>query len=114
VRDEVNRLLEAARQDKTIGTSLGAMVVLRARGETLALLERHASDLPTLFIVSQVSLEPAPPEAPELDITVTRADGIKCPRCWRTVGRTSTAPETEGLCERCVEALEASGANLAR
>jgi isoleucyl-tRNA synthetase len=114
VRDEVNRLLEAARQDKTIGTSLGARVTLRARGETLALLERYVSDLPMLFIVSQVDLEPASAEAPELAISVSRANGVKCPRCWRTVTRTSTEPATEGICDRCVGALQAGGASLAR
>ena len=47
IRDEVNRALESARQAKTIGTSLGAQVTLRARGESLTLLDnvpRRAAD----------------------------------------------------------------------
>ena len=58
VRDEVNRALEVARQGKVIGTSLGALVTLAAGGETGRLLREYEADLPMLFIVSQVALEP--------------------------------------------------------
>ena len=39
IRDQVNAALEIKRQDKTIGTSLGARVTLRATGEAADLLE---------------------------------------------------------------------------
>ena len=58
VRDEVNRALETARQDKLIGTSLGARVTLAAGGEAGRCSREHEADLPMLFIVSQVALEP--------------------------------------------------------
>jgi isoleucyl-tRNA synthetase len=105
VRDTVNAALEARRQDKTIGTSLGARVRLRAAGDTLALLRQHEADLPMLFIVSQVAVEDAGTGTDQVDVDVTRAEGHKCPRCWRVVDIVSTAPETEGLCERCVDAV---------
>jgi isoleucyl-tRNA synthetase len=38
-------------------------------------------------------------------VTVTRADGVKCERCWRVVPEVSSAPDRSGLCSRCVEAL---------
>ena len=38
-------------------------------------------------------------------VEVVRADGEKCPRCWRTVEAVSSAAATAGLCERCVQAL---------
>jgi isoleucyl-tRNA synthetase len=107
VRDAVNVALEARRQDKTIGTSLGARVALRAGGGTAALLARYRDDLPMLFIVSQVDLD-TPGEADAgLEITVTRAEGEKCARCWRVVPSVSPGPDTEGLCARCVEAVAA-------
>jgi isoleucyl-tRNA synthetase len=106
VRDEVNRSLEAARQSKTIGTSLAAHVALRASGETAALLETYREQLPMLFIVSQLDIAAHAGDSP-LDVTVTRAEGEKCPRCWRTVPTVSTDAESLGLCERCIGALPA-------
>jgi isoleucyl-tRNA synthetase len=108
VRNEVNAALEARRQDKTIGTSLGARVVLRAAGATGAMLERHRDDLPMLFIVSDVELTRLAGEQESLSVEVMRADGQKCARCWRVVPEVSTAAATEGLCDRCVAALSAA------
>jgi isoleucyl-tRNA synthetase len=99
VRDVVNRQLEAARQAKTIGTSLGAQVVLRAGGATLDVLRAQANDLAMLLIVSDVRVEPAG-DQDTLEVQVERADGQKCARCWRTVPLTA-----EGICERCTTAL---------
>jgi isoleucyl-tRNA synthetase len=66
-----------------------------------------------LFIVSQVDLLRADGEGPDLEITVTRAEGDKCPRCWRIVTSVSSAPGTQGLCDRCVEALQGNGRPVA-
>jgi isoleucyl-tRNA synthetase len=105
IRDEVNRELEGARQAKTIGTSLGARVKIRARGETLALLERYRGELPMLFIASQVDLEASKGEGDGLEVAVERAEGDKCARCWRIVTDISKAADTQGICGRCVDAL---------
>ncbi len=102
VRDQVNAALEIKRQDKTIGTSLGARVTLRAEGETADLLRQHLQDLPMLFIVSQVELETGTGSA--FDIAVAKADGEKCGRCWRIVPSVSAEPATAGLCDRCIDA----------
>jgi isoleucyl-tRNA synthetase len=104
IRDDVNRALEAERQAKTIGNSLGAKVIVRAGGDDARLLERYREDLPMLFIVSQVELQPGAADAP-LEVTVARADGEKCARCWRTVATVASAGPTAGLCDRCVDAL---------
>jgi isoleucyl-tRNA synthetase len=113
VRDEVNRALEAARQAKTIGTSLAAHVVLRTRGDAANLLEAYREALPMLFIASRVDVEPAAEADAELQVSVSRAEGEKCPRCWRTVPSVSTSTETLGLCERCVGALPSAAGRLA-
>jgi isoleucyl-tRNA synthetase len=113
VRNDVNRALESARQSKTIGTSLAAHVRLRVRGATAALLEPYRDQLPMLFIVSQVDLDTAAGDGPELEIDVTRAEGDKCPRCWRMVPSVSTAPDTLGLCDRCMGALPSAAGRLA-
>ena len=105
VRDVVNAALEAKRQDKTIGTSLGARVAVRASGETAALLERYRDDLPMLFIVSEVALESKAGGDDTLEVDVERAEGQKCARCWRVVPQVSSSAGTEGLCDRCLAAI---------
>ena len=109
VRDDVNRALESARQGKTIGNSLGARVVLTAGGATAELLGRYRNDLPMLFIVSQVSLQSGGSED-TLAIDVGRAEGHKCARCWRIVDEVSSSHDTDGLCDRCVDAVGGSQA----
>jgi isoleucyl-tRNA synthetase len=105
VRDIVNVALEARRQDKTIGTSLGAHVLVRAGGETGALLDRYRDELPMLFIVSQVDLVIDTEGVPDVEVIVSRAAGVKCARCWRVVDGISADADAEGLCERCVGAV---------
>jgi isoleucyl-tRNA synthetase len=105
IRDEVNRALEAARQEKTIGNSLGAHIRLRARGKAAELLQSARDDLAMLFIVSQLDFQSMEGDGPDVEVTVTRAAGEKCARCWRIVSATSKDQRTEGLCDRCMDAL---------
>src|SRR5258708_32029851 len=74
VRDAVLKALEQARQSKFIGAPLEARVRLAG-----ADVDDYAADLPALFIVSQVILEPGS----ERSVTVERADCAKCERCWK-------------------------------
>jgi isoleucyl-tRNA synthetase len=101
VRDVVNAALEARRQDKTIGTSLGASIVVRAGGDTARLLESVRDDLAMLFIVSHAELDATGDAEAAVEVQVSKAQGEKCARCWRVV---PTSPDS-GLCERCTAAL---------
>lgn len=104
-RDVVLRSLEEARNAKLIGASLEAKVTIEASGETYDLLERYKDDLRYLFIVSQVELARGGEGAP-LKVSVARADGEKCERCWNystQVGKFASYPTA---CERCVAALK--------
>jgi isoleucyl-tRNA synthetase len=38
-------------------------------------------------------------------ITIERASGVKCERCWRIVPSVSSEPASAGLCDRCQDAL---------
>jgi isoleucyl-tRNA synthetase len=118
MRDEVNKALESARQQKVIGNSLAARVHIRASGAAADLLERYRDELPMLFIVSQVTVERSPGgpnvEGRVDDIAVHKADGVKCQRCWRFVPRVASAPDREGLCDRCVDALAGADTRAAR
>jgi isoleucyl-tRNA synthetase len=98
VRTEVLKALEAARNEKRIGAPLEAKVTLAAGEELHPLLEEHRNDLPGLFIVSQVNV--ACGEGP-LAVTVDRADGVKCERCWKytlDVGSEAALPTVCGNC----------------
>jgi isoleucyl-tRNA synthetase len=113
IRDDVNRALEAERQAKTIGNSLGAKVILKARGEDAKLLSRYRDDLASLFIVSQAEFVPVDLEESGVEVIVSRAEGSKCPRCWRVVLSVSAASGMEGLCDRCVDALQRTSGTVA-
>jgi isoleucyl-tRNA synthetase len=120
LRAEVLQDLERARTQKFINASLEAKICLRSKGLYLELLERHAKDLPGLFIVSQVEVLPfdGPVDsdhAQPLHVHVLRADGTKCQRCWNYSTHVGENPRYPGVCERCSEALaEIEGWELAR
>ena len=105
VRNHVNVALEEQRQQKVITSSLSARVGLAAVGPLAALLHQYRDELPAIFGVSQVVLEQAAADQAEVAVSVHRADGIKCERCWRYVPSVSDAVEFKGLCDRCVDAL---------
>jgi isoleucyl-tRNA synthetase len=114
VREAVNVEIEKLRKAKTVGKSLEAAVELTASGELLGLLRRHLDDLPTLFIVSEVTITEARGgdgrEGAALPlINVRRAGGVRCDRCWRYVPSVNDATGREGLCERCEQALSEAG-----
>jgi isoleucyl-tRNA synthetase len=115
VRDLALKKLEEARQAKLIGTSLEAVVEVLASPPKLDLLMRHRDDLAAIFIVSAVRVGPhpahekAPGEEPDVLVSVRRAPGRRCDRCWNyleTVGQNAAHPS---ICHRCVAALAEAG-----
>ncbi|MCX6549899.1 MAG: isoleucine--tRNA ligase [Acidobacteria bacterium] len=120
LRAAVNAELEKLRQSKTIGQSLEAVVHLRGTGAMADLLAASWSQLPALFITSQVDDRTDPPgagtdpvegsvfvesEGSAVHIVTARAGGAKCDRCWRYVPAVSAAAGREGVCPRCDNAL---------
>jgi isoleucyl-tRNA synthetase len=103
LRERVLAQIEPLRKDKRIGSSLQAKVVVTPSKADAAFLKRYERDLPMLFIVSDVELRPA--HDAESGITIERASGVKCQRCWRYVPAVSADPAWEGLCDRCQAAL---------
>jgi len=104
VRDQVLAKIEPLRKDKQIGSSLQAKVTLSATGDDLALLRSHEAQLPMLFIVSEVEVREGT-QGGGLEISIDRARGVKCERCWRYVANVSADPERPGICDRCQDAL---------
>ena len=94
VRDVVLKALEEARQAKLIGTSLEARVRLQG-------YKGFEAQLPSVFIVSQVVLEPGE----ELKAVIERADGVKCERCWKYSTAVGQDAEFPTVCDSCSAAL---------
>ncbi|MEW6350340.1 MAG: isoleucine--tRNA ligase [Thermodesulfobacteriota bacterium] len=115
-REEVCKALEQARAAKEIGSSLEARVTVEASEEIIQSL-RLVEDLEDLLIVSELELSPPeelnPSEEgenrPWARVTVGKASGAKCPRCWvwrKDVGTDSRHPD---VCRRCATVLSESG-----
>ena len=105
MRDQVLKSLETARQEKFIGTGLEARVHLDAGADLYPLLESYRAELPSLFIVSQVSLANG---AEGLAVKVEKADGSKCERCWKyrtDIGQDGDFPTICGSCASSVKEL---------
>ena len=102
VRNEVLKALEVARQNKFIGAPLEALARLKASGDLQTLLNRYRKELPGLFIVSQVLLEPG---QGALEVTIERAQGDKCERCWKYTTDVGQNADYPTLCAPCVEAV---------
>ncbi len=103
LRLEVNKALEEARTAKLIGSSTEAKVTLTVNKSDLeSLLMAYQSDLRYLLIVSQVEVLKG--EA-DLDISVAKAEGSKCVRCWNFSTHVGESAEHPELCERCIDAL---------
>ncbi|HSM93016.1 MAG TPA: class I tRNA ligase family protein, partial [Anaeromyxobacteraceae bacterium] len=102
VRTAVQGKLEEARRAKLIGSGLEAMVTIRAEGEQRKLLESAKAELPTLFIVSKVVLDP---QSGPLSVEVARAPGQKCDRCWVYAEDVGKAPAHPTVCGKCADAL---------
>lgn len=113
VRVDVQKALELARNEKKIGKSLEARVVLGADGELFDFLKSVENALPEIFITSDVEVveekQAFAGDVEGLTVGVEAAKGEKCERCWKfsqTVGRDSKHPE---LCAHCAAVLAEMG-----
>ena len=107
IRDDVKKVLEQARADKTIGSALEAGLTLYCSKEVYDFLNAIPMDeLADLFIVSHVDLVEGEGGVKGLveglGVSAAHAAGNKCLRCWKyetTVGE-------DGLCPRCAKVLK--------
>ncbi|HEX7252774.1 MAG TPA: hypothetical protein VF376_07845, partial [Thermoanaerobaculia bacterium] len=108
LRKEVAVILEEARRQKEIGSSLEGAVQL-TRNESLE-RDREAtgtrdSGLADLLIVSEASEVPDPSgnswrevaAYPGLKVRFRKATGRRCDRCWKVTPEAAA----DGLCNRC-------------
>ncbi|MGC6341974.1 isoleucine--tRNA ligase [Bisgaard Taxon 45] len=111
LRDEVNRVLEQARNDKIIGAALEAELTLYANDTYAPLLAKLQNELRFVLITSKAEVRPlaeadvAEGEVKGLAVKVVRSANHKCPRCWHY----SDSKDTESLCSRCDENVNGQG-----
>ncbi len=107
VRSEALKTLEEARAAKQIGGSLEAQLHLAAPEKLFPVLEKHRDQLRYLFIVSDVVLDKLSASNGDagLVITVNRAPGQKCERCWNYSTHVGEDKAYPTVCERCSAVL---------
>ncbi len=108
IRDQVLKVLEAARNQKEIGKSLEAQLKLIASDSLYLVLDRHLDELPYLFIVSAVTLEKSASEngTSPLLVEFSKAAGEKCERCWNYSVHVGEDQQYPTVCERCAPVLK--------
>jgi isoleucyl-tRNA synthetase len=109
VRDDVMRKLEETRDKKIIGSSLEAEIDVEVDTVTYDNLVHCEDYLRFVFLVSGVTLKKLEGivvfETGVSRVTVRRAPGQKCERCWNYSTRVGESARYPTVCERCIEAL---------
>lgn len=103
IREKVLKELETARENKKIGNSLEASITLKLPVDKQPLLKKYETELPSLFIVSEVNLDAH--SGDELAVKVANAPGKKCIRCWNFSTYVGQSPDYPGFCKRCEEVV---------
>ena len=110
LRREVNKKLEAERQTGLIGHSLDARVLLNiANAEYSFIKDYTENEVSDLFIVSQVKFvndNLAESEIEGISISVEKASGEKCERCWKYDEEVGHDHNHLDVCPRCASVLE--------
>ena len=109
LRDDVKKAIENARNQKIIGASLDSEVELFANGEILDFLNENESVLPEILIVSSVKITDGDGGDFHGDmsvgVTVRKAGGEKCERCWSYSNTVGSNAEHATLCARCAKII---------
>ena len=110
IRTDVQKALEVARRDKIIGKPLEAKVTLHADGELAEFLGGVKEALPEIFITSGVEIEGGEGEfkgdVEGLSVSVSKADGEKCERCWKFSTTVGSCAEHPTLCAECAQTMK--------
>ena len=96
IKSMVSKELELARNDKLIGNSLDAKVILNA-DEEFDFINDNKEIFKEVLIVSQLEVNKV---NVEFSIEVLHADGEKCERCWKY-----DVDLKDGLCPHCRKVL---------
>ncbi|KFF41708.1 MAG: Isoleucyl-tRNA synthetase [Candidatus Atelocyanobacterium thalassa isolate SIO64986] len=126
IRNDINNVLELARQKKVIGSSLDAKIILHIKDSNFkqqlmkfdsqytSLKDNYVDELRYFFLVSQVELVENLDQIESLEyqseselfhIGVVKAKGEKCDRCWNYSTTVGSFIDDPTICDRCHSAL---------
>ena len=108
LRDDVKKAIENARNQKIIGASLDAEIELFATGDMLNFIKECEAELPVIFITSAVKISEGDGgeyKGENIGVTVTKASGGKCERCWSYSDSVGSNDEHPTLCARCAKVV---------
>ena len=109
VRHDILKALEEARNEKVIGKSLEASIVIKANKSEVESLLSNIPHLHQLLIVSHAEVTDTLEDGKSYEyvtVKVTKHNGETCERCWvvsDTVGENEKHPS---LCTRCADIVE--------
>ena len=126
LRDEVNKVMESARKEKAIGSSLDSKVLLYIPDAELrqklasynsadTIKDTNVDELRYFFLASQVELVDSTDAIDKAEynsksdtaaIAVVKADGEKCDRCWNYSLSVGSFADDPTICDRCNAALK--------
>lgn len=113
LREIVYRALEKRRKEKYIGNALESEVTIAYKNEeTKELLENPPVNLAEYFIVSDVRLadygtnETYDDEDDNIAVSVEKASGKKCMRCWIFSDTVGSFPDHPTICKKCHDTLK--------
>ncbi|MFN1532165.1 isoleucine--tRNA ligase [Vibrio jasicida] len=117
VRGAVNKLLEDARKEKTIGGALQAEVTLFADDALAAKINKLKDELRFVLLTSAAKVKPLgektdAAQATDIEglfVEVAAAEGEKCDRCWHHTPDVGTIEGHEKICGRCVSNVDGEG-----
>jgi len=108
IKAEVQKRLEELRVGGRIGSSLQAVVEIRAHGERFRLLQSFGEDLRLALLTSAATVAEVSDPGDEGVTAVPSADA-KCERCWHFRGDVGADAAHPTLCGRCVCNLFGAG-----
>lgn len=99
IKEEVAKYLEESRAVKTIGNSLDALVTIYTTGDEFKFMKENEDNIKLVMIVSEFELI----DDENRKITVGKAYGDKCARCWTYSHDVGKDRIHKDLCKKCID-----------
>lgn len=105
VREDVNKVIEEKRNQKIIGKSLEACVIIHCSDDISAeKFDQFRSELIETLIVSDINIVRDRENGTEYE--VVKAEGEKCERCWSYSKTVGSDPDHPTICSRCAAVIK--------
>lgn len=105
VREDVNKVIEEKRNQKIIGKSLEACVIIHCSDDISAeKFDQFRSELIETLIVSDINIVRDRENGTEYE--VVKAEGEKCERCWSYSKTVGSDPDHPDICSRCAAVIK--------